>query len=39
MKDCRGFWLEGTPIDPRGRPIVIPGMEPSEKGTLVYPSL
>ena len=30
-------WAEA--IDPRGRPIVIPGMEPSEKGTLVYPSL
>ena len=30
-------WAEG--LDERGRPIVIPGMEPSEKGTLVYPSL
>jgi alcohol dehydrogenase (cytochrome c) len=30
-------WAKG--IDHRGRPIVIPGMEPSEKGTLVYPSL
>ena len=30
-------WAEG--IDPRGRPVVFPGMEPSEKGTLVYPSL
>jgi alcohol dehydrogenase (cytochrome c) len=30
-------WAKG--IDPRGRPILVPGMEPSEKGTLVYPSL
>jgi alcohol dehydrogenase (cytochrome c) len=30
-------WAEG--IDPRGRPVLFPGMEPSEKGTLVYPSL
>lgn len=30
-------WAEG--IDPRGRPILFPGKEPSEKGTLVYPSL
>ena len=30
-------WAKG--IDERGRPILIPGMEPSEKGTLVYPSL
>ena len=30
-------WAEG--IDPRGRPVQFPGMEPSEKGTLVYPSL
>ena len=30
-------WAKG--IDARGRPIVIPGMEPSERGTLVYPSL
>ena len=30
-------WAKG--IDHRGRPIIIPGMEPSEKGTLVYPSL
>jgi alcohol dehydrogenase (cytochrome c) len=26
-------------IDGRGRPIVLPGTEPSEKGTLVWPSL
>jgi alcohol dehydrogenase (cytochrome c) len=26
-------------IDARGRPVLVPGMEPSEKGTLVYPSL
>ena len=30
-------WAKG--VDERGRPILIPGMEPSEKGTLVYPSL
>ncbi len=30
-------WAKG--LDEKGRPIVIPGMEPSEKGTLVYPSL
>ena len=30
-------WAKG--LDERGRPIEIPGMEPSEKGTLVYPSL
>jgi alcohol dehydrogenase (cytochrome c) len=30
-------WARG--LDPHGRPIEIPGMEPSEKGTLVYPSL
>jgi len=30
-------WARG--LDERGRPIEIPGMEPSEKGTLVYPSL
>jgi alcohol dehydrogenase (cytochrome c) len=30
-------WAKG--LDDRGRPIEIPGMEPSEKGTLVYPSL
>ncbi len=30
-------WAKG--IDQRGRPILIPGMEPSEHGTLVYPSL
>jgi len=30
-------WAKG--LDERGRPIVIPGMEPSEKGTTVYPSL
>jgi alcohol dehydrogenase (cytochrome c) len=26
-------------IDENGRPVLIPGTEPSEKGTLVYPSL
>src|SRR4030095_9075739 len=30
-------WATG--IDDRGRPIVLPDMEPSERGTLVYPSL
>jgi alcohol dehydrogenase (cytochrome c) len=30
-------WARG--LDDHGRPIVISGMEPSEKGTLVYPSL
>ena len=30
-------WAKG--LDEHGRPIEIPGMEPSEKGTLVYPSL
>jgi alcohol dehydrogenase (cytochrome c) len=30
-------WAKG--LGPRGRPIVIPGQEPSEKGTLVWPSL
>jgi alcohol dehydrogenase (cytochrome c) len=30
-------WARG--LDEKGRPILIPGMEPSAKGTLVYPSL
>lgn len=30
-------WASG--LDAKGRPIVIPGTEPSEKGTLVWPSL
>jgi len=30
-------WAKG--LDEKGRPILIPGMEPSEKGTTVYPSL
>lgn len=30
-------WATG--IDQRGRPMLVPGMEPSENGTLVYPSL
>jgi alcohol dehydrogenase (cytochrome c) len=30
-------WARG--LDARGRPIVIPGTEPSEQGTLVWPSL
>jgi alcohol dehydrogenase (cytochrome c) len=43
-----GEYLVGTPyakqtwakgLDARGRPILIPGKEPSEQGTLVYPSL
>jgi alcohol dehydrogenase (cytochrome c) len=43
-----GEFLLGTPyakqtwaksLDERGRPVLVPGMEPSEKGTLVYPSL
>jgi alcohol dehydrogenase (cytochrome c) len=29
-------WAKG--LDPKGRPILVPDMEPSEKGTLVYPS-
>ena len=34
---ARQTWARG--LDARGRPIVIPGTEPSEKGTLVWPSL
>jgi alcohol dehydrogenase (cytochrome c) len=43
-----GEFLRGTPyarqtwargLDARGRPLVIPGTEPSESGTLVWPSL
>ena len=34
---ARQTWAKG--LDDRGRPIVIPNMEPSEQGTLVYPSL
>ena len=30
-------WAEG--VDKQGRPILFPGKEPSEQGTLVYPSL
>lgn len=30
-------WAKG--LDDRGRPIVIPGTDPSEKGTLVWPNL
>lgn len=30
-------WAKG--LDDKGRPIVIPNMEPSEQGTLVWPSL
>ena len=30
-------WAKG--LDAAGRPILVPGMEPSEKGTLVWPSL
>ncbi len=30
-------WAKG--LDERGRPIVLPNTEPSEQGTLVYPSL
>ena len=30
-------WAKG--LDDSGRPMLIPGMEPSEQGTLVYPSL
>jgi alcohol dehydrogenase (cytochrome c) len=30
-------WAEG--LDPSGRPVVFPGMEPSYDGTLVWPSL
>lgn len=32
---ARQNWAEG--LDERGRPIVIPGLEPSEAGVLVYP--
>jgi alcohol dehydrogenase (cytochrome c) len=34
---ARQTWAKG--LDARGKPIVIPGTEPSEKGTLVWPSL
>jgi alcohol dehydrogenase (cytochrome c) len=43
-----GEFLQGTPyakqtwaygLDERGRPQVVPGTEPSEEGTLVWPSL
>jgi alcohol dehydrogenase (cytochrome c) len=34
---ARQTWARG--LDASGRPVLIPGMEPSEKGTLVYPSL
>lgn len=34
---ARQTWAER--IDEHGRPVVIPGTEPSEEGTLVYPSL
>src|SRR5262249_14227609 len=34
---ARQTWARG--LDERGRPTLIAGMEPSEKGTLVYPSL
>ena len=30
-------WAKG--LDEKGRPVLIAGMDPSEKGTLVYPSL
>ncbi|MCC6589015.1 MAG: PQQ-dependent dehydrogenase, methanol/ethanol family [Bryobacterales bacterium] len=30
-------WAKG--LDDKGRPVLIPGMEPSEAGTLVWPSL
>jgi len=30
-------WAKG--LDEKGRPILVPDMDPSEKGTLVYPSL
>jgi alcohol dehydrogenase (cytochrome c) len=33
----RQTWAKG--LDDRGRPIVIPGTEPSETGTLVWPNL
>jgi alcohol dehydrogenase (cytochrome c) len=34
---ARQTWARG--LDPRGRPLPIPDTEPSEKGTLVWPSL
>jgi alcohol dehydrogenase (cytochrome c) len=34
---ARQSWASG--LDARGRPILRPGTEPSEKGTLVYPGL
>jgi alcohol dehydrogenase (cytochrome c) len=34
---ARQTWARG--LDDRGRPVLIPNMEPSEQGTLVYPSL
>ncbi len=30
-------WAKG--LDEKGRPLLVPNMEPSERGTLVYPSL
>ncbi len=34
---ARQTWAKG--LNDQGKPIVIPNMEPSEKGTLVYPNL
>jgi alcohol dehydrogenase (cytochrome c) len=34
---ARQTWAKG--LDGKGRPILVPNMEPSEQGTLVYPSL
>ncbi len=34
---ARQTWARG--LDDRGRPLTIPGTEPSEEGTLVYPNL
>ena len=34
---ARQTWAEG--LDENGRPILVPGMEPSVEGTVVYPSI
>jgi alcohol dehydrogenase (cytochrome c) len=34
---ARQTWARG--LDPKGRPIVLPNTEPTDSGTLVYPSL
>jgi alcohol dehydrogenase (cytochrome c) len=34
---ARQTWATG--LDPKGRPLLVPGSEPTDSGTLVYPSL